>query len=186
LRDGLLVDLWKKFKFTLQGLVGAVALLLFLVSAGINISTWVYPAIARFANLLMLTHLAVLISAAAYSLLSRKTDRASQRKSNENSPAWVQAVSTALFAYLFLSIGFVFLSSVIEGAHKDITDGASDSVGETIQLEKSSKWYPRGDLFALRLGSIFWMLFSFQTATAWFFRDFTTRFGRYDGVVKKL
>jgi hypothetical protein len=181
LRDGLVVDLWKKFESVLQGLVGMMALLLFLLSAGINIGTWVYPPIARHINPLMLTHLAVLILAATYSILTGKMDRASQRKLNENSPAWVRTVTTALIVYLFLSIGFSFVSGIVGGAHKQIANGAL----EAIPLEKSSKWYSWDDLFCLRYFSIFWMLFSFHTATAWLFRDFTTRFGRYDAVVKK-
>lgn len=85
MRDGLLVDLWKKFKFVLQGLFGVVALLLFLFSAGINIATWVYPAIARIFYPLVLTHVAVLILAVVYSLLSDNTGRAGHRDSNANS-----------------------------------------------------------------------------------------------------
>lgn len=178
MKDGQLVDLWKKFKFVLQGLVGAAALFLFALSTGIHAGTWVYPAIARHAGPLMLTHIAVLISFFSYAFLTEKTNRISSK----DFPTWAQVVSTALFGYVFLSIAILFVSSNTGGAHGDVFD----SINKTMPLEKSSQLYSRDDLYGLRFFSVIWMLFSFNLATASFYCNFTARFGRYDAVVKRI
>ena len=179
MREGPLLDLWKNFKSILQKLVGIAALFLFLLSAGINIGTWICPATARFPYLLLWTHVAILILAAAYTFLHGNHNRSA------NSSAWVEVVSTALFAYMFLSMAFFVVSSAVGEPHHDLIN-AYNSDQKTIPLEKDSHWYSRNDLYGLRFGSIFWMIFSFQIATASLYSNFTTRFGRYDAVVKKL
>ncbi len=183
MREGLFVDLWKNFKFGLQTVVGAAALFLFVLSTGIHVCTWVYPAIARYTNPLMWTHAAVLAACGAYAFLADKTGTTRNRIATENLPTWAQVVSTALFAYLFLSIAFLFASGVFGNVH---THDALDSAGQTIPLEKTSQWYSYDDVCGLRFFSIFWMLFSFHLATASFYCNFTTRFGRYDAVVKRI
>jgi hypothetical protein len=95
----------------------------------------------------------------------------------------VQAVSTALFAYLLLSIAFLFVSSHLGGTHAHVVP---DSTSPATPLEKSPRWYSRDDLYGLRFFSIFWMLFSFHLAIASFYCNFTARFGRYDAVVKRI
>jgi len=162
-------------------MVGASALVLFVLSTGIHICTWIHPAIDRYTNLLMWTHAAVLAACGAYAFLSDKTGSKRKRISTENLPEWAQVVSNALFAYLFLSIAFLFVSSLFGGSHH-----ALESVSKTIPLEKSSEWHSPESLYSLRFFSVFWMLFSFHLAAASFYCNFTTRFGRYDAVVKRI
>lgn len=131
----------------------------------------------------MWTHAAVLATCGAYALLADKTDRTRDRIATENLPTWAQLVFTVLFVYLFLSFAFHFVGSFVGSAH---TGNALETVSKTIPLEKSSQWYSRDDLSGLRLCSLFWMLFSFHLATASFYCNFTTRFGRYDAVVKRI
>ena len=179
----MFVDLWNQLKFILQRLVGAIALFLFVLSTTIHVCTWIYPAIARYTGPLMWTHAAVLAACGAYAFLSDKTGSKRNRISTENLPAWAQVVSNALFAYLFLCIAFLFVSSIFGGTH---THTGLDALSKTIPLEKTSQWYSRDDLYGLRLFSVFWMLFSFHLATASFYCNFTPRFGRYDAVVKRI
>ena len=186
MRAASLVDHWKKFKIVLQNLIGTAALFLFVLSAGIHICTWVFPGVAHWMNRFVWAHIAVLILAAAYSFVNGKTGAARNREWDANSPAWVQAVSTALFAYWFLYLAFLVLCSGPKGTHEDVTGVIDDAIQKMIPLEKDFKWYSRDDLFGLRLFSIFWMIISLRIMTETFYRNFTVRFGRYDAAVKKI
>ena len=156
------------------------AAVLFVLSVGINLSTWVFPGIARYFGPLMCTHMAVLAVAFVYSYSCQETEGSKLQRIE--APVWVRRFSTVMAVYIFLMFAFLFANS----RHGGPNDGNGLEIPEDLPLEKTTGWHSFGELMGLRLFSSFWMFFSFQIAADAICRNFTTRFGRYDAVVKRI
>jgi hypothetical protein len=176
LREGLFADLWEQFRPIVREAMGVTAAILFVLTTGINFGTWVYPDIARYFDPLMCIHFAVIAMFFVYSYSFPKAQRSFQV------PPWIQSVSKVMSAYILVTLVFFFFSWTPGGTDKH---RAFEFVKD-IPLEKTARWHSSEELIELRLFSIFWMAGSLQIAADSFYRKFTTRFGRYDAVVKKL
>jgi hypothetical protein len=173
-------ECWKKIAAFVSVVFGVAALGLFLAGLTVNVSSWFFLGVARYAKWVGFAFGALFL----LSFIGAIVRSSSQKPETQEMPKWVNRISSVLSIYFFVQFGICMFRPEAGWAARNSHESSTGQV----HLEQTAEdKLAQEDLPVTRFFSGFVMMGGFAIATHLLLaKDRKGPFGKYNAVVKQI